>query len=104
MLCEGAYRSQCETAQDDDLTSWEAVFTVLLRSIYHGIFFDRKYWARHSKAGDALKPIYFSSRIMDDVAQEFAKCTSKLIHWYAKALIAISGKIRQRSRPSDKGS
>ncbi|KAF9779143.1 hypothetical protein BJ322DRAFT_442637 [Thelephora terrestris] len=41
----------------------------LIDSVRNGIFFDRKYWARHSKAGDLLKPVYLSSRVMGDEAQ-----------------------------------
>lgn len=77
----------------------EAVGTALLKSIHDGIFFDRKYWARHSKAGDALKPVFFSSIVMDDRAQELGKCRSKAPHWYAKVLNVPSDKIRQRSKP-----
>ena len=46
----------------------------LIRSIRKGIFFDRKYWARHSENGDVLKPIYFQSMIMDDKSRELNKC------------------------------
>ena len=45
-----------------------------LKSIKNGFFFDRKYWARNSKAGDVLKPVYFSSIVMDDTAEELKKC------------------------------
>ena len=33
----------------------------------HGVFFDQKYWARESKDGDVLKPVYFSSLIAHGV-------------------------------------
>ncbi|KAF9779144.1 hypothetical protein BJ322DRAFT_1088746 [Thelephora terrestris] len=46
-----------------------AVKMALIDSVRNGIFFDRKYWARHSKAGDLLKPVYLSSRVMGDKAQ-----------------------------------
>ncbi|KAF9643633.1 hypothetical protein BDM02DRAFT_1403367 [Thelephora ganbajun] len=49
------------------------VKVALIKSIRKGIFFDRKYWARHSKGGDALKPVYFSSTIMNDKAQQLNK-------------------------------
>jgi len=49
---------------------WVSVKIALIKSIRNGVFFDRKYWARHSKAGDVLKPLYFSSIIMDDKAQQ----------------------------------
>ena len=45
---------------------WAFVKAALARSIHNGIFFDKKYWARHSKAGDVLKPIYFSGTVMND--------------------------------------
>jgi hypothetical protein len=33
----------------------------LVKSIHEGVFFDRKYWAPHSRKGSALKAVYFSS-------------------------------------------
>ncbi|KAF9785420.1 hypothetical protein BJ322DRAFT_1193974 [Thelephora terrestris] len=42
-----------------------SVNEALIKSIRRGVFFDRMYWARKSKAGDMLKPIYFSSTTMD---------------------------------------
>ena len=48
----------------------------LINSIRKGVFFDRKYWARYSKAGDVLKPVYFSSTIMGDKSQQLNKCAS----------------------------
>lgn len=56
---------------------WESVKTALIKSIREGVFFDRKYWAKHSKTGDALKPVYLSSTIMSDKSQQLNKCTSK---------------------------
>jgi hypothetical protein len=64
---------------------WAPVKTALIKSIRKGVFFDRKYWARHSKAGDVLKPVYFSSTIMDDKAQELDKCASKFSRGFAEA-------------------
>ena len=58
-----------------------------LKSIQNGIFFDKKYWARNSKAGDVLKPVYLSSMIMNGEAGELEKCASKFVHWYVEALI-----------------
>ena len=60
-------------------THWAPVRMVLVRSIRNGVYFDRKYWARHSKAGDVLKPVYFSSMIMEDKAQQLMKCASDLV-------------------------
>ena len=56
---------------------WASVKAALVRSIHAGIFFDKKYWARHSKAGDVLKPVYFSSIIMSDKTQQLNKRTSR---------------------------
>jgi len=49
---------------------WLHVKSALIKSIREGVFFDRKYWVRHSKAGDALRPIYLSSTIMCDKIQQ----------------------------------
>jgi len=54
----------------------------LIKSIRSGVLFDRKYWARHSKAGDAFKPVYFSSIVMSDKAQELNGRTSKSGHGF----------------------
>ncbi|KAF9647695.1 hypothetical protein BDM02DRAFT_3116678 [Thelephora ganbajun] len=57
---------------------WYSVKIALIKSIRKGILFDRKYWARHSKAGDALKPVYFSSAVMSDKAQQLNKLVKYL--------------------------
>ena len=75
---------------------WTSVKVAFMKSIRNGVFFDRVYWARHSKAGDLLKPVYFSSMIMDDKAQQLKKCASELIFWYTGTLSVPSGKILQR--------
>ncbi|KAF9785422.1 hypothetical protein BJ322DRAFT_829530 [Thelephora terrestris] len=59
--------------------NWTPVRTALIKSIREGVFFDRKYWARHYKAGDVLEPIYFSSACMGGNVQLLNKCTSKSI-------------------------
>ncbi|KAF9650018.1 hypothetical protein BDM02DRAFT_3128015 [Thelephora ganbajun] len=41
-------------------------------------FASRKYWARHSKAGDVLKPVYLSSAIMSDKSQQLNKLVKYL--------------------------
>jgi hypothetical protein len=41
--------------------------------MHKGVFFDRKYWARCSRTGDVLKPVYLSSIIMADKAQQLNK-------------------------------
>lgn len=43
----------------------------LTKSIRTGVFFDRKYWARD---GNALKPVYFSSTIMNNDLQGLNEC------------------------------
>jgi len=59
----------------------------LIKSIRNGVFFDRKYWARYSKTGDVLKPVYFSSIVMEDKAQQLNNCASKFTHRYTQALM-----------------
>ena len=49
----------------------------LIKSIREGVLFDRKYWVRHSKTGDVLKPIYLSSTIMGHKMQQLNSCASK---------------------------
>jgi hypothetical protein len=48
----------------------------LIKSIRRGVFFDRMYWTRHSKAGDMLKPIYFSSATMNTRTRQLNECVS----------------------------
>jgi len=74
----------------------------LIKSIRKGVFFDRKYWARHSKAGDVLKPVYFSSIIMDDKAQHVNKCGFNFCQRFIKVLRVASGEIPQGSERYDK--
>ena len=57
-------------------THWVSVKVALIRSIRRGVFFDRKYWARHSRTGDVLKPIYFSSAIIEEKAHQLNKSAS----------------------------
>ena len=76
--------------------------TALIKSIRKGIFFDRKYWARHLKAGDVLKPIYFSSTIMGDKSEQMDKCTLEFGHGFGEALRATSDQVPQGSEHTDK--
>ena len=78
--------------------------TALVKSIRKGVFFDRKYWAIHSKAGDVLKPVYFSSTIMGDKAQQVNKCAFNFCHKSFKVLRVASGEISQGSERYDKRS
>ena len=48
----------------------------LIKSIREGVLFDRKYWTRYSKTGDAFKPVYLSSIIMGDKVQKLNDCAS----------------------------
>ncbi|KAF9650020.1 hypothetical protein BDM02DRAFT_3128017 [Thelephora ganbajun] len=57
---------------------WDSVKIAPIKSIRKGMFFDRKYWARHSKAGDVLKPVYLSSTVMSDKAQQLNKLVKYL--------------------------
>jgi len=49
---------------------WTSVKIALIKSIRTGVLFDRKYWVRHSKTGNVLRPIYFSSIVLGDKTQE----------------------------------
>jgi len=62
--------SRNQTAVVASPTHWASVKVALIKSIRSGALFDRKYWARHSRTGDALKPVYFSSIVMRDKAQQ----------------------------------
>ena len=64
---------------------------MLWRPRYDGVFFDRKYWARHFKAGDVLKPVYFSSVIIGDKSQQLNKGGSKPCRGLVEALNVRSG-------------
>ena len=63
-----------QTAQVTSPTNWASVKVALIKSIRSGVLFDRKYWARHSMTGDALKPVYFSSIVMSDKVQQLNSC------------------------------
>jgi len=76
----------------------------VIKSIRKGVFFDRKYWARHSKAGDVLKPVYFSSTIMNDETQQVNKCTLDFCYKISKVLRVASGEIYQGPERYDKRS
>jgi len=67
---KGLWNPSPATKPDTSPAHWAAVNVALIKSIRSGVFFDRKYWARHSKAGDILKPVYFSSIIVSDNAQQ----------------------------------
>jgi hypothetical protein len=77
------------------IPEWSPVNAALIKSIRKGVFFDREYWARHSNTGDLFKPVYFSSAIMNDKAQQLEICMSKLISCRGDVLSLPSGKVRQ---------
>jgi len=71
---------------------WASVKLALIKSIRKGVLFDRKYWAKYSRTGDALKPIYFSSIIMGDKMQQLNSCASKFGYEHPGLLSVSSGK------------
>ena len=68
--CARMLTSPGQTIQVTSPTHWASVKIALIKSICKGVFFDRKYWARHSKAGGILRPVYFSSIVMGEKAQK----------------------------------
>ena len=68
--------SHGQTAESISPAHWTAVKIALIKSIGKGVFFDRKYWARHSGPEGFLKPVYFSSIIMEDKVQHLNSCAS----------------------------
>ncbi|KAF9785359.1 hypothetical protein BJ322DRAFT_826989 [Thelephora terrestris] len=51
--------------------NWMRVEVALIKSIRKGIFFDRKYWTRHSQTKSALRPIYISSAVLSGISWGF---------------------------------
>ena len=92
--------SHNQATQVTSPTHWASVKVALIKSIREGVLFDRKYWARHSKTGDALKPVYFSNVIMGDKVQQLNNCTSKFGYRFAEVLRDHSGEIPQGSKHS----
>ena len=74
-------------------TRWASVKAALIKSIRKGIFFDKKYWARRSKTGDVLGPVYFLSMVMNDKAQKLRECTLMISHSFVAVLNVPSGEI-----------
>ena len=70
---------------------WDSVKIALIRLIRGGALFDRKYWARHSRTGDVLKPVYFSSIVMGDKVKELNSRASKSGYGFTEALNVSSG-------------
>ena len=96
----GVLNSHHQAAQAISPAQWASVEVALIRSIRKGVLFDRKYWARHSKRGDVLKPVYFSSIIVGDKVQQLSNRMSKFCHGFAGALRVRSGEIPQWSKYS----
>lgn len=48
----------------DILPSGDVLQRAIVKSIREGVFFDLKFWARHSKKGSVFKAIYFSGIIV----------------------------------------
>ena len=76
---------------------WDSLTTALIKSVRTGVFFDKKCWARNR---NILKPLYFSSIIMEDKAHELGKCELKFIFRGSKALSIPSGEVSQGQKPS----
>ena len=94
--------SHNQSSQVASPVHWASVKIALIKSIRNGVFFDRKYWTRHSKTGDVLKPVYFSSVIMGDKVQQLNNCTLKLGYRISEALRVPSGEIPQALEHSHK--
>ncbi|KAF9779228.1 hypothetical protein BJ322DRAFT_449548 [Thelephora terrestris] len=58
------------TSQTKSPAHWRSVKIALIKSIRTGVFFDRKCWAISSNSGERLKPVYFSSTIMNDKVEQ----------------------------------
>ena len=97
----GALTLHNQTEQVTSPAHWASVKIALIKSMRTGVFFDRKYWARHSKSGDALKPVYFSSIIMSDKVQQLNNCTSNYDYGSVETLTVPSGKIPQGTERSN---
>ena len=82
--------------------NWPSVKVALIKSIREGVLFDRKYWTRYSRTGDILKPVYFSSIIMGDKAQQLNDCTWKFSCAFIAVLKVPSGEIHQGPKRSHK--
>ena len=73
MLHGGVLIPPDQATQIKSPAHWDSVKVAFIKSIRTGVFFDRKYWVRHSTSGDALRPVYFSSTIMNDKAEQVNK-------------------------------
>ena len=94
---EHLFHYQNDRTAPTDPERWASVRKTLIRSIRTGVFFDRKYWARHAKTGDALKPIYFPNAVMEDKATYLGRCASKFVCLRTTALTILSGEVPKGS-------
>lgn len=99
-VIRGCLPSHDQAPQATNPANWAALMIALIKSIHEGIFFDRKYWARHSESGDVIKPVYFSSIIMGGKARKLNKRASRFGYGVPEALTVPSGKVPQGSRRS----
>ena len=66
--------SPFRSCSPDTLTHISRVKTALIKSIREGVFADRKYWARHSRSGRVLRPVYLSSIVADRRLPDIETC------------------------------
>jgi len=90
--------SHDQTAEVVSPAHWAAVKIALVKSISKGVFFDRKYWAKHSGPGSVLKPVYFSSIIMEDKVQHLNSCTLKFVYGSTEVLKVASDDLFRRPK------
>ena len=70
----------------------------MVKSIKQGVFFDQKYWARHSKNGRILKPVYFSSLIAGDALQICTSIHRTGVNVHAYGLTKRKGIVRSNGQ------
>ena len=92
--------SHDQTTEAISPACWTAVKVALIKSISKGVFFDRKYWARHSNPRGVFKPVHFSSIIMGDKVQNLNSCASKFVYRFTEVLSVASGNLPQGPKRS----
>jgi len=85
--------SHDQTGQVKSPAHWATVKIALIKSIGKGVFFDRKYWTKHSGPGGVLKPVYLSSIIMGDKVQHLNSCASESVYGSAEVLTVASDNL-----------
>ena len=91
----GMLTSPNQVTQVTSPVHWASVKVALIKSIRKGVFFDRKYWARHSRTGGTLKPVYFSSIVMGDKVEQLNNRASIFDCKFTEVLKVSSGEIPQ---------